>query len=412
MIRFQLADVDIVSYCIVFVLATEPGLAARLAKARERAGFSQDEVALLLGQPRPVISNWENGSRSPNSAQLAKLASIYRIPLSQLLGQEQEPRPSLELLMFREAADRLDARAKFEIQRFLAFLDEYGDFLERGGDSPGLTSSPFGVSAGFGTKEDIRRKAEQARHWLGLGDGPVGDLLYIADLAGIAVYMGALGADLHSTVSGAFVPHQRVGFAVLLNAQTTPGRRQYTLAHEVAHALFHGDHPYVGYLRKSDAAERFADLFAAEFLVPTNSLRAYVERLSPRDVNDPEFVVELQRLFQVSYATMLVRLRTAGLIKEEDLQALRKERPVRIAQELGYPIAEDEWRQDPETWGLRRFPHRFVRLLRQRLLRDQITISRAASITGLAEEDIEELLRLGQPDQTEAREFDLIRASA
>ena len=412
MIRFRPVDANIVSCRIVLVLANESRLAARLAKARERAGFSQDEVALLLGQPRPVISNWENGSRSPNSAQLAKLASIYRVPLAQLLGREEEPRPSLELLMFREAADRLDARAKFEIQRFLAFLDDYGDFLESGGEPPGLTSSPFGVLAGFGTKEDIRRKAEQARHWLGLGDGPVGDLSYVADLAGIAVYMGALGADLHSTVSGAFVPHPRVGFAVLLNAQTTPGRRQFTLAHELAHALFHGDHLYVGYLRRSDAAERFADLFAAEFLVPTNSLRAYVERLNPRGVNDPEIVVELQRLFQVSYATMLVRLRSAGLLKEEELEALRKERPVRIAQELGYPIAEDEWRQDPETWGLRRFPPRFVRLLRRRLVRDQITISRAASMTGLAEEDIEEILRWSQPDQAEAREFDLIRASA
>jgi hypothetical protein len=340
------------------------------------------------------------------------LAAIYRIPLGQLLSRDEELRPSMELLMFREAANRLDARAKFEIQRFLAFLDEYGDFLERGGDGPGLTSSPFRLSAGFMTKEDVRRKAEQARQWLGLGDGPVGDLLYIADLAGIAVYMGALGADLNSTVSGAFVPHPRVGFAILLNAQTTPGRRQFTLAHELAHALFHGDHPYVGYLRRSDAAERFADLFAAEFLVPTNSLRAYVERLGPRDVNDPEVVVQLQRLFQVSYATMLVRLRTAGLLKEEELEALRKERPVRIAQELGYPIAEDEWRQDPETWGLKRFPPRFVRLLRMRLLRDQITISRAASMTGLAEEDVEELLHYSQPDQTETREFDLIRASA
>ena len=56
----------------------DPTLASALTHARERAGFSQQEVATLVGQLRPVISNWESGTRRPNDQQLVKLAAIYR----------------------------------------------------------------------------------------------------------------------------------------------------------------------------------------------------------------------------------------------------------------------------------------------------------------------------------------------
>src|SRR5437868_469913 len=109
-----------------------------LARARERAGFSQDEVALLVGQQRPVISNWESGTRRPNSHQLAKLSAIYRVPLESLLGAEEKPRPDFERLMFRDAGDRLDPGGKYEIQRFLSFLDAYSDLLEALDEPPGM----------------------------------------------------------------------------------------------------------------------------------------------------------------------------------------------------------------------------------------------------------------------------------
>jgi transcriptional regulator with XRE-family HTH domain len=219
----------------------------QLAKARERAGFSQDEVGLLLGQPRPLISNWENGTRQPNSHQLDQLAAVYRVPLEAFLGiGEPRARPDFERLFFRDAGSRLDHRGKYEIQQFLAFLDSYGDFLDALGEPPGLMKSPFTLREGFLSQDDIKRKAEEARAYFGAGNGPVGDIAGLADLHGITVYFAPLGRDLKGTVSGAFLPHDRVGFSILVNAETTPGRRQFTLAHELAHALFHGDHPYVG----------------------------------------------------------------------------------------------------------------------------------------------------------------------
>jgi Zn-dependent peptidase ImmA (M78 family)/transcriptional regulator with XRE-family HTH domain len=386
-------------------------LGPRLAAARKRGGFTQDEVALLMGQERPVISNWESGVRRPNATQLDKLAAIYRTSLDEFFGQAQRERPDFERLLFRDAGDRLDTRAKFEIQRFLGFLDAYGDFLDALGEPPGLQHRPLSIGEGFSSRDDIRRKAEQARSFFRLGGGPVGELAAMADVFGITVYFAPLGMDLKGTVSGAFIPHDRVGFSVLVNAETTPGRRQFTLAHELAHALFHGDHLYVGYFGRREAAERFANAFAAEFLVPTHSLRAAVEDLGVKKVADPEIVVHLQRYYGVSYAMMLVRLGAANLATDADVKRLREVQPVHLAEQLGYVTHPDEWGQDTNQWGLARFPRRFLRLLRRAFDEGVITLSGAASMAGVAEEEIEEFL-IDRPRQENDEEFEYLSASA
>lgn len=389
----------------------ETELAERIRKTRERSGFTQDDVAQLTGQPRTVISNWENGARKPNAHQLDKLALIFRVPRGELLGESPEPRLDFEQLLFRDAGDLLDPRGRFEIQRFLAFLDAYGDLLDALDEPPGLRSSPFAVREGFSSKEDIRRRAEDARSFLRLGLGPIANLPVLADTYGITVYYAPLGTDLRGTISGAFMPHHRVGFSILINGETTPGRQLFTLAHEVAHALFHGDRLYVNYFGRREAAERFANGFAGEFLVPTHHLRATVEGFGVARITDPEQVVHLQRYYGVSYDMMLVRLSQANLVTDVDRDRLQHVRPVHVAAQLGYQVELDEWSQDPETWGLARFPQRFLRLLRRAFAEDIITIGGAASMTGLAAEDIEEFLA-DQPFGDNEGEFAYFNESA
>ena len=392
--------------------APDAQLGAALARARERAGFSQDEVATLVGQLRPVISNWENGSRRPNDRQLAKLGAIYRTTVSELLGGEQRSRPDFERLLFRDAGDRLDTPAKYEMQRWLAFLDGYGDLLEALDESPGMTEAPFSLREGFLKQDDIRRKAEDARAYFRLGLGPVGDIAGLADLHGINIYLAPLGADLTGTVSGAFLAHDRAGFSILVNAETTPGRRQFTLAHEIGHALFHGEGIYVDYFGRKEAHERFVSAFAAEFLVPTQSLRAAVEAYGFQKVRDAEVVVHLQRLFRVSYAMMLVRLADAHLATKEDIERLKTVHPVHLAERLGYSIEADEWHQDAERLGIARFPRRFLRVLRRALSEGVVSVSGAANLMELAEEDVEEFLDDGdEAGQRTSEEFDYLRAS-
>ena len=51
-----------------------------LAAARVNAGYTQDEVAKIMGVSRQTIVNWEKGKIVPKIPQLYMLAVIYKIP--------------------------------------------------------------------------------------------------------------------------------------------------------------------------------------------------------------------------------------------------------------------------------------------------------------------------------------------
>jgi Zn-dependent peptidase ImmA (M78 family) len=196
-----------------------------------------------------------------------------------------------------------------------------------------------------------------------------------------------------------------VGFSILVNLEMTPGRRRFTLAHELAHALFHSDRrEFVISRPTNDAQERFANAFAGEFLMPTEGLRRAMEEygIGPQ-IDRPADVVHLQRFFGVSYATALVRLRQAGMLTAKNFEAFKEVRPVLFAEQLGYEPSDEEYEQDLERWRIRRFPSKFLTLLRLAISREAISVPTAANLTGLTIDEIEELVQADQPADEETR---------
>jgi Zn-dependent peptidase ImmA (M78 family)/transcriptional regulator with XRE-family HTH domain len=374
----------------------ETELGPRLVQARENRRLSQEAVAGLLGVSRVLVSHWERGERQPSAQVLERLAEIYGVTLQALLEPDKEPSPSdLVELLYRDAEGGIDSRAETGLQDFVRFLESYGDLADALHEKrEPLTRSPFNLKRGFTGKEDIRRKALDVRDWLRLGHGPVGDLPGRLDDIGITVYRTALGSDLTSAVSGAFLNHPRVGMSIAVNVQTTPGRQLFTLAHELAHALFHSDDQshLVSVWARKDEKERFADIWAGEFLVPLEGLRRQSEQLGVKTITDAEEAIHLQRHFGVSYGMILLRLRQANLLHDDRYEELKKVSPVALAARLGYSVQPEEWGQDPNRWRLERFPRGFLRLLTRALREQRMSPSTAASLTGLTLDEVAELV--------------------
>jgi Zn-dependent peptidase ImmA (M78 family) len=256
---------------------------------------------------------------------------------------------------------------------------------------------------GFEQAEDARRKAEEVRSSLRLGLGPVGDIDSVCELLGVTVYRATLGEDLGRTVSGAFLNHAELGMSILVNLAMTPGRRRFTVAHELAHALFHsGDRRYVVSTAAKDPRERFADTFAGEFLMPTEGIRRVMEEqgFGPR-IDDVAEVIHLQRFFGVSFVTALVRLRQARFLSQANVDQFKLIRPVVLARALGYEISEEEYGPRPARWRLDRFPPRFRRLLRTAVQRQVLSVPTAASIAGLTIDEVVELVAAAPPTSSE-----------
>lgn len=370
-----------------------------LARARERARYSQDDVGAALGVSRAMVSYWEAGSRSPNDRQLASLARLYGVELSDLLeGRDADP-VGVDLTgMLLRADNAVDPESAPGLQEFVQFLERYAE-LSGLTKTPirGMTQSPYVYRSKFSQKDDARRKAEEVRAHLGLGAGPISDTDTVCEMLGITIYRAPLGGDLRKAPSGAFLNHPSVGFSILVNLDMTPGRRRFTVAHEIAHALFHSSEERWVISHGRGPREDFADEFAGEFLMPSEGVRRFMEEagMPPRITEDVD-VIHIQRYFRVSFPTALVRLKQMNAITAATYHQLRREvRPVALARSLGYRIDPEEYQQDAERWRIRRFPRAFLRMLRHAVVTEVMSPPSAAAFSGLSIAAVVQIL--GQP---------------
>lgn len=388
-------------------------IAENLARARSDSGLGQEDVANALGVSRAMVSYWEGGSRVPNDRQLAALSRLLRTPIAVLVGAEEPaPAPDVAAMLMRGADQDFPDEARPGLREFVEFLDSYADLADAARfPIRGMHESPFVSGVGFESADDARRKAEEVRAYLRVGLGPIGDIDALCELLGVTVYRAPLGLDLTHTVSGAFYSHPVVGFSILVNLDMTPGRRRFTIAHELAHALFHSaSERYIVSTSGKPPRERFADAFAGEFLMPTEGVRRVMEEhgFGPR-IEDPAEVIHLQRFFGVSYITALVRLRQAKFLTQPRLEQFKEVRPVLLARSLGFEISEEEFGPRRDLWRLERFPPRFRRLLRHAVHHGVLSVPSAAALTRLSIDEITELVTpdVGGPGPTEEERAEL-----
>ena len=66
-------------------------IASRMRLARKDAGFSQSQLALMLGLHRPTISEMEAGRRKVSVEELYALAKIYNVRVAWLACKDDDP---------------------------------------------------------------------------------------------------------------------------------------------------------------------------------------------------------------------------------------------------------------------------------------------------------------------------------
>ncbi len=78
------------------------GLSERLQQKRRNMKLSQKEVADAVGVNPSVISNYENGERTPSVEVLVALASLYHCSVDYLLGIEKSSHASIDVSMLND----------------------------------------------------------------------------------------------------------------------------------------------------------------------------------------------------------------------------------------------------------------------------------------------------------------------
>lgn len=66
--------------------ATHPDIGSALRYYRERAGLTRDQSAAHVGRSSQTIRAWEIGDRTPPLIFVARLAKLYKVDCTELLG--------------------------------------------------------------------------------------------------------------------------------------------------------------------------------------------------------------------------------------------------------------------------------------------------------------------------------------
>lgn len=279
----------------------------RLKIAREAMGFSlRDLEAAIGGQvSAQAIGKYERGEMMPSSTVLLALAKALNVRPEYLMSTREIELTGVD---FRKATQ---ANAKSEKAVEAAVLDRVERYLELEDLMPDTTASwtsPQGDILKVKRVEDAEGAAEFLRSLWQLGIDPIPDMANLLEEKGIKVIAFELPEDVAG--SKAFV--QRKGAdsvpVIVVNDVHNGLRQRFTLAHELAHLVLR----CTGLDDKDE--ERAADRFAGAFLMAKEMMVRLLG--AHRTVISLGELSELQKLFKVSLACLVVRCSQLGLLSK------------------------------------------------------------------------------------------------
>ena len=349
----------------------------RLKLARKKAGYSLRGLAEALDKEvsAQAIGKYERGEMMPSSGVLLRLTKLLDVSVEYLLSDQVE---ELEAVEFRKlsgtsARDRAKVEATVidRLQRYLA-VEEILNV-----DS-GAWKEPRCGNRSLDAEDDGETLSKDLRKEWKLGLDPIPNMTALLEDQGIKV----LVIPLPDKVSGLTClvrrqRHKKKIPVIIVNQDITLERRRLTLAHELAHRLLDEISPV--------DHEKASNVFAGAFLIPQEHLVREVGR--HRSALGYNELIHLKRMYRVSAAALLVRLKQIDVIDSSTLayafqtfaRKWRKTEPVPM--------------EGPGSEGKFELPRRFERLCYRALAEGFISLSKATELLQQPTSVIEEGLK-------------------
>ena len=348
------------------------GLGARLQHARKAAGLNQDRVAEELKVSRPTVVAIEQGKRRLTPTELIALARLYSQDVSVLL-RERVAKTDLSVAFRARFEKRLfDLVGETALDQAVAQLQHLSEqYLELEVLLGANMARRYPATYSFEGYGDVAIAADeiavQERDRLNLGDAPIGDLRALLESeVGLRIFY----FDLPSQIAGMFGYTDELGGCIAVNAKHIPERQRMTLAHEYAHFLTNRYNPEIQVLRyeRRPDSERFADAFAARFLLPSagvrRQLRAHMQMGGSFTVGD---LLHFARYFNVSFEAYCYRLEEMGILAAGTSESYKAEGlQVRKAQEIAGINSKN-------NFHTHKLPDRYQSLAVRAYLMDELT---------------------------------------
>jgi transcriptional regulator with XRE-family HTH domain len=247
-------------------------IAGQLKHLRLRRGRSLQQVADAVGASKPHIWEIESGRSNASLELVGKLSRYFEVSVSTLLGES--PGTSESLVFGREFNSASDDVKRQIIEMTERLLDDTGlrmKLAERG--SPEVLADT--IIEHYGPALPIPIPVEN-----------------IGEAVGISEINPIMGADFEGLL---ITDSAKTKGTIVYNAESSPERRRFTIAHEIGHFLlpFHDSRAQcakkdLGIIRSANerrAREAEANRFAAALLMPEKPFRADIRQLGKPDTS-------------------------------------------------------------------------------------------------------------------------------
>lgn len=279
----------------------------RLTQARLCRGLTQTALAAKVGKSSGTVSKWEKGDQFPEADALQRLADHLDMPGSWFLTAV--PRYGDNVCFYRSNAS-ITKEAQTIAHVRLKWLNEISLILQEWVDWPRVNIPRLGANDHLKiTDADIEQAAQQCRRDWNLGLGPISDMVLVLENAGVICVREELGYTRMDGASQWFDTDGRP--YVFLAADKANGvRSRFDAAHELGHLVLHRDIDDVEFLKRYPEIERQAHLFAAAFLLPSETFAAELIRPSL------DTFITLKLRWKVSVAAMVMRCKQLQIIDD------------------------------------------------------------------------------------------------
>lgn len=275
----------------------------RLALARQLAGLKKVQLAQLIDMSPASVTAWENGQKKPNRATIARLCMALQVE-PQFFGPGSS-RSAAAPPHFRS----LRSTTRTAQDRAFAYGRLVGDIaavVERSVELPAPNLPTFPLNATELSDSGPEEAARATREALELPVGPIQHLTRLAERLGVLVVFSApqtASIDAYSLeVDGRPI--------IVLNPQKNDYYRQrFDVAHELGHLIMHVDAEPGG-----KVAEEQANRFAAEFLTPSEQIRASLPPTTTK--KGWERLAQLKEHWGISIQALLFRARALGVMTD------------------------------------------------------------------------------------------------
>lgn len=242
--------------------------------------------------------------------------------------------------------------------------------------------------------ERANRFALKKRKELGLDIEPINDIFKILTDAGI--FIAKMPIEDGNLSGCYFYDAETDKVWVLINSARTQGHQRFTAAHEFCHFLKDKELSFIiceGLkIDVKPPHEKFADQFAASFLLPNGAVSEYF--LKEKTISSKK-VVEICLKYKVSYKSTLWRMKSLGLISETKRAELSIVSPVSIAKSLGVGPEDPEnpFIVPVEEHPLESIPRNYLNLAVSLFKENRISKGKLAEYIGGDLDDVDNLLK-------------------